>query len=138
MNYNIIIDTNVLVSGLISPFGNPAMIIRLVVSKMVKVILDIRVFHEYQIVLNRPRFQFSPDDVQALLSFLKTEGIWIIPPPVFISLPDPSDLPFIELSYHTNAPIITGNTKHFPDNSIIMTPSEFIDKIRSSTSNSKV
>jgi len=126
----VIIDTNILVSGLLSPYGNPAVIIRMIVSKTLRVVLESRIFYEYQIVLSRPRFQFSPDDVQALLSFLKIEGLWIVPPPVLVTLPDPSNLPFIELSYHTHAPVITGNTKHFPDDIIVMTPAEFLEGMK--------
>ena len=130
MSNIVIIDTNVLVSGLLSPKENPAVIIRVVVSKTLRVVLDSRVYREYQVVLSRPRFQFPPDDIHALLSFLKTEGLWILPPPLLYSLPDPSDLPFIELSYHTHAPVITGNIKHFPESIIAMTPAEFLKRMR--------
>ena len=126
----VIIDTNILVSGLLSPYGNPAVIIRMIVFKTLRVVLESRIFYEYQIVLSRPRFQFSPDGVQALLSFLKIEGLWIVPPPVLVTLPDPSNHPFIELSYHTHAPVITGNAKHFPDDIIVMTPAEFLEGMK--------
>lgn len=132
MVHNVIIDTNILVSGLLNPYGNPAVIIRMVVSNTLRIVLDTRVYHEYQVVLRRPRFRFAPDDVQALLTFFKTGGMWIVPPPVFISLPDPSDLPFIELSYYSHAPVITGNTKHFPDDITVLTPSEFLERIKRS------
>jgi putative PIN family toxin of toxin-antitoxin system len=121
------ISTNILGSGLLSPYGKPAAIIRMIVSKRIRVILDTRVFREYQVVLSRPRFNFPPEDIMALLSFLKAEGSWIIPPPVHIQLPDPSDLPFIELSYHTHAPVITGNSKHFPADIVALTPVEFLE-----------
>ncbi|WP_449572574.1 hypothetical protein [Methanospirillum sp.] len=49
-------------------------------------------------VLKRPRFGFSPDDVNALLSFFKHDGLWIVPPPILKNLPDPSDRPFYELA----------------------------------------
>lgn len=126
MNDIIVIDTHVLVSGLLSPQGNPVTIIRMILARNVQIILDSRVFHEYGEVLKRPRFGLSPDDVNALLSFFKHEGLWIVPSPVLKNLPDPSDRPFYELAVHSRVPLITGNTKHFPDDIMVMTPAEFI------------
>jgi putative PIN family toxin of toxin-antitoxin system len=79
MNDIIVIDTNVLVSGLLNPQGNPATIIRMIIARTIRTILDSRIFHEYDVVLKRPRFGFSPDDVNALLSFFKQIGLWIVP-----------------------------------------------------------
>ena len=124
----IILDTNILVSSLLSPQGNPSLIIRMILSQSLQIVLDRRVFHEYQIVLARPKFQFDKTRREELLTFFKYEGLWITPKPVIINLPDPSDLPFIELSLHTHAPVITGNTKHFPHDLKILTPADFISE----------
>ncbi len=43
---------------------------------------------------------------------------------------DPSDLPFIELSLHTHAPIITGNVKHFPSELTVLTPADFLNEFK--------
>jgi putative PIN family toxin of toxin-antitoxin system len=128
MNNLVIIDTNVLVSGLLNPNGKPAVIIRMMITNFLLIVLDNRIFQEYRVVLSRTKFQFSPDDIEPLLSFFKTNGLWILPPPMLLHLPDPSDLPFIELAHHTHAPVITGNRKHFPDDIIVMTPSEFLQQ----------
>ena len=130
MNDIIVIDTNVLVSGLLNSHGNPATIVRMIIARKVRIILDSRVFHEYDEVLKRPRFGFSPDDVNALLSFFKHEGLWIVPPPVLKNLPDSSDRPFYELVFHSKVPLITGNTRHFPDDILVMTPAEFIESMK--------
>lgn len=58
MNDIVVLDTNVLVSGLISPHGNPATIIRMILAKKVRIILDSRVFQEYESVLKRPKVGF--------------------------------------------------------------------------------
>ena len=133
MNDIVVLDTNVLVSGLISPHGNPATIIRMILAKKVRIILDSRVFQEYESVLKRPKVGFSPDDIQALLSFFKHEGMWIVPPPVLNNLPDPSDRPFFELAHHTIVPLITGNVRHFPEGIIAITPAEYIGKLKKET-----
>ena len=130
----IIIDTNILVSTLLSQHGNPSLIIRMILSQSLKIVLDRRVFQEYRVVLARPRFAIDEARREELLDFLKSEGLWICPKPVFRELPDPSDLPFIELSLHTHAPIITGNTKHYPDDLNVLTPADFIVQYRNKNS----
>ncbi|MFH0968489.1 MAG: putative toxin-antitoxin system toxin component, PIN family [Methanobacteriota archaeon] len=122
----IIVDTNVLVSALLSPRGNPSLILRMILSESLRIVLDRRVYQEYRVVLSRPKFSFDEVRREALLTFLKNEGFWITPKPVFLEISDPSDLPFIELSLHTHAPVITGNTKHYPCDLNILTPAEFI------------
>lgn len=118
----------ILVSGLLNPHGNPPTIIRMIIARKVRIILDSRDFHEYDVVLKRPRFGFSPNDVNSLLSFFKLDGLWIVPPPVLKNLPDPSNRSFYELAYHSRVPLITGNTKHFPDDIMVMTPTEFVKR----------
>jgi uncharacterized protein len=122
----VVVDTNILVSALLSPYGNPATILRLILSGSLRIVLDSRVFQEYCSVLSRPKFSFTREQRDDILMFLKTEGFWIVPSPVFLDLPDPFDLPFIELSYHTGAPVITGNIRHFPSDSNVITPTDFL------------
>jgi predicted nucleic acid-binding protein len=66
----IVLDTTVLVSGLLSPFGPPGEIVRLVSSGVVTLCLDARILSEYDEVLARPRFGFGHDSVAALLDYL--------------------------------------------------------------------
>jgi len=58
----IVLDTDVLVSGLLSPFGAPADVVRLVVSSTVTSCVDARILIEYGQVLVRPKVGFDPDD----------------------------------------------------------------------------
>jgi len=39
----------------------------MIISKRIRVILDTRVFHEYEVVLSRPGFNFPPEDILALI-----------------------------------------------------------------------
>ena len=50
---NVVLDTNVLVSGLISPFGPPADIVRLLAAGAIRVCYDACIFGEYREVLSR-------------------------------------------------------------------------------------
>ncbi len=126
----VIVDTNVLVSALICPYGNPAIIIRLIVSGSLRLVLDNRVFQEYLHVLSRPKFQFTHEQREGILMFLKNEGSWTVPAPLFLDLPDPADLPFIELSLHVQAPVISGNTRHFFSYCNVLTPAEFLNRYK--------
>ncbi len=54
----IVLDTNVLVSGLLTPYGAAAEIVRLIASGVLSVCYDTRILLEYQEVLARPKFQF--------------------------------------------------------------------------------
>lgn len=118
-----------LVSGLLSSRGAPAGILNLIVNGSVILVLDTRIFDEYADVLRRKKFTFPEDAVQEILTFIQREGIFILPPPVACTVPDPGDLPFIEVSLHARVPVVTGNVRHFQGSgAIFMTPTEFVEK----------
>ena len=130
----IVLDTNVLVSGLLSSRGTPAGILNLVVNGDVILVLDTRIFDEYADVLGREKFGFPSDSVQEILAFIRREGLFTTPQPVSCRTPDPGDVPFIEVSLHAGAPVVTGNTRHFRGSgAMVMTPAEFLAKYGEST-----
>ncbi len=131
----IVLDTNVLVSGLLSPHGQPATLLNLIVEKEINILLDERILDEYSEVLMRPRFKFNKNHIHDLLIFLDSIAEWIIPAPLKITIPDPDDLPFLEvaLSGHANA-LVTGNKKDYGSwiqKAVIMTPTEFFTHYKS-------
>jgi len=67
----IVLDTNVLVSALINPYGKPAAVLNAILSRLVFLCYDARIIDEYERVLRRRRFQFTNDDICSLfgLSF---------------------------------------------------------------------
>ena len=126
----IVLDTNVLVSGLLSPHGAPAKILNLVINSNVILVLDARIFDEYSDVLHRKKFSFPDDAVNEILSFIRRESVFISPCPVTCTIPDPGDLPFIEVSLHASVPIVTGNVRHFYGSvASVMTPVQFLDEM---------
>lgn len=131
----VVVDTNVLVAGLLSPFGPPGEIVRMIASGTLCLCFDARILTEYAEVLDRPKFQFSSDQTQALLEQIKTEGLSVAGDPLPARLPDPTDEPFLEAAVAGKAEcVITGNTKHFPSarrqGVLVLTPSEFLDHYR--------
>ena len=110
----VVLDTNVLVSGLLNPSGSPGRVLDLVMAAEVTLLYDDRILAEYREVLLRPRFGFDPSDVEALLDFLVSEGEQVVSAPLPIILPDPDDLPFLEVAVAgLVSALVTGNGQHF-------------------------
>jgi putative PIN family toxin of toxin-antitoxin system len=69
---NIVLDTNVLVAGLLSPFGPCAEIVRMISSGKLTLSFDARILSEYNQVLRRPKFKFEEDKVAPSLTISST------------------------------------------------------------------
>ncbi|HEV8238916.1 MAG TPA: putative toxin-antitoxin system toxin component, PIN family [Thermoanaerobaculia bacterium] len=111
----IVLDTNVLVSALLTPHGPPGRLLDLVLAGKVRLLLDDRIADEYRAVLLRPRLGFDGADVAALLAFLAAESEWVAAATVRVKLSDPGDEPFAEVAIAGGADyLVTGNARHFP------------------------
>ncbi len=127
-----VIDTNVLVSALLSSHDDAATV--LVVGKLfsgeVIPLFNDEILKEYNEVLRRTKFHFSEGTVSILLSTIEKYGERIIPAPTGELLPDMKDLPFYEVvveKQEDDAYLVTGNIKHFPMKPFIVTAKEFLD-----------
>jgi uncharacterized protein len=110
----IVLDTNVLVSGLLSPLGPPGRIVDLVVAERVTVLFDDRIVSEYRDVLARPRLRIHPADAAAVLDLIVRGGQHLPAPPLDVELPDPDDAPFLEVAVAAAADaLVTGNERHY-------------------------
>lgn len=128
---NIVLDTNVLVAGLLSPFGPCGEIVRMASSGEMRLYFDARIFTEYEEVLNRPKFKFDEDKVAALLDQIEHRGRTVASLPLSHSLPDHDDEPFLEVAVAGKvACLVTGNSIHFPAKLCkgvkVLSPSEFL------------
>ncbi len=125
----VVIETNVLVSGLLSGSNYCGRIIDLVIANHLKIVYDSRIIAEYREVLYRTKFKIKNDELDALLKFIELNGELITPAPLKIDIIDISDLPFIECTLNNKEHIlITGNKKHFQNikELKIFLPKEFI------------
>ena len=114
---NIVLDTNVLVSALLSPYGPPARILDLTLLGKLIPLYDDRILHEYRQVLLRERFGFALQAVEAVLQYVELAGTKVIAAPLARrqAAPDPEDLMFLEVALVGRADaLITGNVHHFP------------------------
>jgi putative PIN family toxin of toxin-antitoxin system len=127
---NIVLDTNVLVSGLLSPFGPCGEIVRMVSSAELTLSFDARIITEYKEVLLRPKFKFEKDKIDALLDHIEHRGLAVASSPLPQSLPDIDDEPFLEVAIAAKVIcIVTGNHIHFPPDLClgvsVFSPSDF-------------
>ena len=129
-----VVDTNVLVSGLINPHGGPGRIVDLLRVDVLQVVVDDRILAEYRDVLAREAFRryFSKPDRDGILDYLDNNALHIAPRLVLPSLPDPGDTPFLEVALSEEVPLVTGNASHFPPerrrNCEVLSPREFLHK----------
>lgn len=128
---NIVLDTNVLVAGLLSPFGACGEIVRMVSSGDLTLSFDARILSEYDEVLHRPKFKLEEEKVAALLDYIIYRGQTIASSPLPNSLPDSDDEPFLEAAMAGQAVcLVTGNKNHFPSELCcgikIFSPREFL------------
>lgn len=128
---NIVLDTNVLVSALLSPFQPPGRILDLILTGELNIVFDDRVIAEYRAVLLRPKFGFDRRNVEELLDECAGTGHFLTAAPLGLDLPDPSDAMFVELAAEAHAPLVTGNSRHFPSDRCqgihVLSPAAFLD-----------
>jgi putative PIN family toxin of toxin-antitoxin system len=127
----IVLDTNVLVAGLLSPFGPCGEIVRMVSSGEVTLCFDALILTEYSEVLYRSKFEFDKDRVAALLDHIEHRGHTVASSPLRHSLPDPDDEAFLKASIAGEAEcLVTGNASHFPSKLVqgrkVLSPSGFL------------
>mgnify|MGYP001360165583 CR=1 FL=1 len=124
----VVLDTNVLISGLLNATGKPAEVLSLILAGRIVPLIDNRVLLEYEAVLRRPKFQFPGDAIVSVLEFFRQAGEFVTPEPTAQRFTDTDDRKFYEVAISGAAEfLITGNTRHFPDDPIIVSPSEFLE-----------
>jgi uncharacterized protein len=111
----VVLDTNVLVSAMISANGNEALLVLAVQQGLIEPCFSQEILYEYSSVLIRPKFSFSRTEVDALLGLLRRRGRFLSPVPQERVSPDPGDDKFIACALMGNVQfLVTGNKKHFP------------------------
>jgi uncharacterized protein len=131
----LVLDTNVLVSGLLSPFGAPGELVRLVARGSLSLCYEARILAEYEEVLRRPAFPFTPAQVETLLEQIQAGGRWVEVNPLAIPLPDADDEIFLAAALAGQAQyLVTGNLKHYPARSLqgvrVVLPADFLNLYR--------
>jgi putative PIN family toxin of toxin-antitoxin system len=130
----VVLDTNVLVSALLVQGSVPDRLLELAVAGRFTLMIDSRVVAEYHDVFQRPEFGFDPSRIAHVLAVLE-QAEWIVAEPLSLTLPDPSDQPFVEVAITGGADaIVTGNVRHFrfPGGRLaisVLTPRQMLDAL---------
>ena len=129
-----VVDTNILVSALLTPSGPPGAVAQAIRHGLLQPMVCAEIIEEYVDVLHRPRLALPPHDVDELIALLGAQAQWVRITPYLteLKLPDPGDWPFIATALAGECPVITGNAKHFPKRVgvMVMTAREWVVRVR--------
>lgn len=132
----IVLDTNVVVSAMLSGSGAPYVAMQLVLQGAVILLADSRILAEYDEMTARPQFGFDENERRTLLDVLAQVAEPVIATPLRVSLPDPDDRVFVEVAIAGDADaIVTGNSRHFIPKKgelgvAVLTPRQLVDRLR--------
>lgn len=127
-----VFDTNILVSAMISRRSDTAVVIALetLLSGEVIPLYNDEILQEYKEVLHREKFHLPHSLVDATIRQIKKDGIASDRIHTDESFSDSTDIVFYEVALSKkDSFLVTGNTKHFPKNPIVVTPAEFLKLI---------
>ena len=143
MKYYAVIDTNVIVSALISR-SNDAPTVRVlkeVLNGRLIPLYHAEILHEYNEVLSRDKFHLDKELIKTVIDSIITNGKEVFPKPTGEILVDMDDLIFYEVAMEKqddNSYLVTGNMKHYPIRDFIVTPYEMmciLDETEKNTNN---
>ena len=124
-----VIDTNVIVSALLSRHSDAATVRVLESISKVEIcpLYNQEIIDEYRDVLSRPKFCFPQDLINLIINRIVKIGKDSTRIHSDETFPDSKDVVFYEVALSKeDAYLVTGNTKHFPNSPIVVTPTEMI------------
>ena len=131
----LVLDTNVLVSGMLTVDNPPGRIVDLLRAGKIQLQVDERIISEYEGVLSRPKFHrfFSVFEKDLIMDFIRADSEWHVCTKIVDGLPDPKDACFLEVAHEARVALVTGNGRHYPEELRsgveVLSPREFVDKI---------
>ena len=128
--YLAVVDTNVLVSALLSKKSDVATIkvFRKMLDGTISPVYNSKILEEYEEVLHREKFHFEEKTIQVVFTAIKQFGMEVTPEETTEKMIDEDDRIFYDTALSVQgAFLITGNTKHYPDLSFIVTPVQMLE-----------
>jgi putative PIN family toxin of toxin-antitoxin system len=134
-----VLDTNVLVSGLLSPAGPPGVLLNAISSGGLTPVYSDPVFEEYAEVLLRPSLRLDPRPVLELLLLLGQVGAHVMPSRDILdplpagAFPDIDDRPFYAAALAAGCQLVTGNLRHYPKRGPVevLAPARAVERLAS-------
>lgn len=131
-----VLDTNVVVSALLSPKGMCRRIADQVFEGRVQACVDARILAEYEAVARRLELPIEPADADELLKLFSFVGEPVAAAALTVTLPHAGDVPFLEVARDAGAILVTGNLRHFPKGQragvTVLSPREFLERLATS------
>ena len=130
--YYAVIDTNVVVSALLSKnIQSPTVVLlNLIVDGKIIPVYNEEILDEYRDVLIRKKFQFDAEKIEAALKAIRA-GVCVERTVSDWHFPDEDDAVFYEVAMSVeDAYLVTGNIRHFPKVSKVVTPAEMIKIVK--------
>jgi uncharacterized protein len=110
-----VLDTNVVVSGLLTPTGPLASILDLAALRRFRCYLSEEILNEYEEVLARAHLQLDQQLVRRAIDRLKRSAVHVEARKRLHACSDPADNIFLECALEAGADyVVTGNIRHFP------------------------
>lgn len=129
-----VLDTNVVVSAALTAHGTCAQILDLLADGAFALCADDRILDEYDTVLCRPELRIVPRDAAVVLELIRSTADIVPGYPLPVGVPDPDDVPFLEVAASAHAILVTGNLRHYPSEAragvTVVTPAEFLGLLR--------
>jgi putative PIN family toxin of toxin-antitoxin system len=130
----VVLDTNILISAILSPQGLPAQVFLLaLLDPETQLCVSGETYAEYEEVIRRPRLNRSDREIQATLLAIREKGFWVKPTEKVRACSDPDDDIFLECAQAAVAHyLVTGNAKDFPTSwagTQIVTARQFLDAV---------
>ena len=123
----LVIDTNIIVSALLSADSNAFKVLSDALDGKYTVLISEEIFQEYQDVLHREKFGFDEEIISFLLEWFKENAIWIEVSKSNIPMKDEKDRVFYDLAKSCKARLVTGNIKHYPVDELVTALWELIE-----------
>jgi putative PIN family toxin of toxin-antitoxin system len=125
----VVLDTNVIVSAVITPMGNPAKIMGMLFDEKIQAYYCAIVMAEYKSVLARVNLGITIHTQAGIIDAIENAGVLIEPTTSNRPFIDESDRVFYDTAKESGAILITGNIRHYPAEDFVMTPARFLDFI---------
>lgn len=115
----LVIDTNIIVSALLSADGTAFQVLSDVLDGKYVVFISKEIYEEYKNVLHREKFHFDDEIVEFILNWFLENAIWIEVSKSNIPMPDEKDRIFFDVAKCCKARLLTGNVKHYPVDELV-------------------